>query len=438
MKQFLAKVLNGFAVGLGFMVACGIGALLIFIVYSNPQLADSVKNSGVAELFTKQQPKSLFDIDNYQPAPKIENHLLKNINGNTQIKVPDNFLRFQVSTVEEYYATQAQIKKHGGSAAIYFDDGIYSFPKTNVIKLPNIMILSTSGQANKVILQGIGMRAVRRTDSLFEVYANGFVVDGVTLQNVGNHLIQIKAEKNADFPIIRNSILQNSYQQMIKVSYDKTNAPNNYSDSGLIENCLFQYTAGIGPNFYIGGIDAHGIRNWTIRNNIFRNIASPSKHIAEHAIHIWNNTENNLVENNIIINSDRGIGFGMFNSSVQDNNQNIKFSNYGGIIRNNIIYHSNNHAPFADTGIVIENSPKTIIEGNYIFLEHNYPRAIEYRFNQTSDVIIKNNFTNKNISSRNGGEATLVNNNENLTKVDFILQLRNAINKMPYTVDLSK
>ena len=94
-----------------------------------------------------------------------------------------------------------------------------------------------------------------------------------------------------------------------------------------------------------------------IKGNIFKDIASPSRHIAEHAIHIWNNSKNNTVAKNIIIDSDRGIGFGM---RVKKGNPDDIY-NYGGVISDNIIYHSKNHHPFAGVGIIIEDSPSTII-----------------------------------------------------------------------------
>jgi len=426
-SKFLLNTLQciGMALGAGFTAV--VVALLLGINIT--EHIPSTRLTSILSLFEDAEPLKI-NIATYKPHAKQVNPLVQYISGNSQIAIPDSYKQYNISNTEEFYKALSSIHKNSGQAAIIFDDGTYHFTKTIRIKKPNVMLLSKSKNPKGVILKGNGMKATRRAESLIEVHSSGFVLDGITLQETPNHLIQIKAEKGASFPIIRNCIIQDAYEQLIKVSYDKNSHPDNYSDSGLIEQCLFQYTKSIGPHYYIGGIDAHGIRNWIIRHNIFKNIASPSKHIAEHAIHLWNNTENNTVESNVIIDSDRGIGFGMWQKSQRNNNANIKFSNYGGLIKNNIIYHSDNNHPFADTGIVIENSPKTAIEGNYIYLEHKYSRALEYRFSQTREVSILNNHTNKSISSRNGGNATLTDNNEDLDKVDFIIKMNEVMSKM--------
>ncbi|MBC8386422.1 MAG: right-handed parallel beta-helix repeat-containing protein, partial [Gammaproteobacteria bacterium] len=145
----------------------------------------------------------------------------------------------------------------------------------------------------------------------------------------------------------------------------------------------------------------------------FKNISSPKKNVAQYAIHLWNNANNNLVENNLIEDCDRGIGFGM---RLNSSSQNIAYSNLGGVIRNNTIIHSDNDNPFSDTGIGLEDSALTLIENNKIWLGHNYPNAIEYRFSSTTGVIIHGNITNKKISSRNGGVADVF---DNITDADL-------------------
>jgi hypothetical protein len=135
------------------------------------------------------------------------------------------------------------------------------------------------------------------------------------------------------------------------------------------------YTAGIGPQFYIGGIDAHRSRNWTVEGNTFRNIPSPSKHVAEHAIHFLGKSSNITVINNTIEDCDRGIGFGLGHNPIKQTN--------GELIENNVIRSTNLSPPYADAGIIMEASPNVQIIRNQIYIESGYPNAIESRFAAT-------------------------------------------------------
>jgi len=193
-------------------------------------------------------------------------------------------------------------------------------------------------------------------------------------------------------------------EQLLKVSYD-SNKPDSGADNGVVECSLFEYSAGVGPQSYIGGIDAHHAKNWVVRDNIFKFIKSPGGGIAEHAIHFWSNSENTIVERNIIINSDRGIGFGLGDRGHK-----------GGVIRNNMIYHDSS---WGDVGIGLENAAGAVVANNSIFHEHDYPNAIEYRFRGTRDVLIVNNLLNKAVTQRDGAQALLENNLTGVAKTWF-------------------
>lgn len=308
-----------------------------------------------------------------------------------------------------------------GHTLISIAPGRYYLPTAITILGQNISIIGDELNPLSTVLHGTGMKPTSGVDNLFRVSGDNFTLTGVTLEQAGNHLVQVAGEEGVSGIHIKNCVFQDSYQQLFKVSYN-FNQPKNFAAYGVIENSLFRYTAGIGPNYYIGGIDAHAVKHWQIKNNIFDAIASPSDDIAEHAIHLWNNAAHNIVDNNIIINSDRGIGFGMQNNQ----GKNYKYGNLGGQISNNLIYHSENNHPFADTGISIEQSPETNIIKNVVLLEHNYRNAIEYRFKQTRDVLIANNTTNKLIQSRNGGSAIVLSNTIDYTKTKTIIKTKLA------------
>ena len=318
--------------------------------------------------------------------------------GNNIGKV-DTRMVHRVSDIKQFNRIFNKLPKLKGNLIIELENGVYSVDRRLWIRHPNLTIRSVSNKPEDVVIESIGMKKTGAVKNLFDVAAPNFQLIGVTLRNAPNHLIQVHGKQNADDFLLDNCRLQDSYEQMLKVSHGK--GPNAHSaDRGIVRNSLFEYTAGIGPQYYVAGIDAHNAHDWIVEGNEFRNIASPSERISEFAIHFWNGSSNMIVRNNKIKDSDRGIGFGMKRHKLT----------VGGQIVNNVIVHSNKTHKFADVGISLQKSPGTLVAGNTVLFEHDYPNAIEYRFKQTSDVIIRDNTVNRKIASRNGGQAKLVNN----------------------------
>lgn len=281
---------------------------------------------------------------------------------------------------------------------ILLADGTYTIENTWAIPIEKdgMVIKGQSKDRSKVIINGRGMKASSHHG--FWVNASNVTICDLTIQNVGNHCIQ--TDINTDGLYVQNCVLKDAGEQLLKVPKGDSNSP---SEHGVVENCLFEYSAGVGPQYYIGGIDCHFSKDWIVRDNVFKYIRSPEEQIAEHAIHFWSNSENTIVERNLIIDCDRGIGFGLGSSGHS-----------GGIIRNNMIYHKKfDDSDRGDVGIALESSPDTRVYNNTVFFEHDYTNAIEYRFSETNNVYIANNLTNKRILSRNGATATLESNYEN-------------------------
>jgi hypothetical protein len=300
---------------------------------------------------------------------------------------------------DNFPAVLASAQAAGGQATLLMADGIYTVNRTLQIEAPGIELRSVSGQRERLIIRGDRMAGSSRIGNLFRVSAPDFTLRSVSLQRCGNHLVQIAGESGAHRARLIDCVFQDSFEQLVKVSGGRPGSGATLCEDGLVEGCLFEYTAGIGPQYYIGGIDGHNCSRWIIRGNTFKHIASPSRQVAEHAIHFWGNRDI-TVENNLIIDCDRGIGFGLgTDRGVQ-----------GGMIRNNMIFHSSNAHPFADAGIVLESSPHIDVLNNTVFQEHAYPRAIEFRFSGTRNGRIINNLTNRAIAARDGGASVVTNN----------------------------
>lgn len=287
-----------------------------------------------------------------------------------------------VSTVSEL-VNAAQQANAAGNLTILIEDGTYTLDQMLWISGDNVSFRSRSGNRDSVVLRGQGMHG--GVSHIFNVPGNDFVVADMTIGWVANHAIQIHSD--ADNPVVHNVRFVDTGEQMLKVSYRSGDSTS--SENGLVEWCVFEYSSGVGPQYYIGGIDAHQAHNWTIRHNMFSHIRSPESELAEHAIHFWSGSRNTLVENNIITNCDRGIGFGLGDRGHS-----------GGMIRNNMVHTTR------DVGIGLENADGTAVYHNTVFTE-NYMNSIEYRFSGTRNVSIINNLTNALITSRDSGSGNV-------------------------------
>lgn len=281
---------------------------------------------------------------------------------------------------------------------IIIKNGTYNLTNWLSIKWNKIIVRWEDWDAKDVVLKWKWMKS--SVTHWFWVTWNDAIIWDLSIGEVKNHAIQVHGEKDSDNLLVHNVEIYNTWEQMLKWSFD-TKDTSKWSDNWVIECSKFYYTSNYWPQYYIGWIDVHNWKNWIVRNNSFRNIRSPESNLAEHAIHFWSNSENTLVENNIIVNCDRWIWFGLWD----------KWHKYW-VIRNNFIYHDSTRW---DVWIWLENSEGTKVYNNTIYQKHNYGNAIEYRFSNSKNIEIINNLTNKNIASRDNWSATISN---NITNVD--------------------
>lgn len=304
------------------------------------------------------------------------------------LPAPTNAI-YDVDTVPALVQAVQDANQNGGNRTIRVAAGTYNLGQTLLISQPNISIRGATGDRGDVALLGAGMSS--NMPHIFLVRADRFTVADLTLGRVANHGIQIQGELDADDLLVHNVRFIDTGEQMLKGSFNPADTSVG-SDRGVVRCSRFEYTAGIGPQFYIGGIDVHNGADREVRDNVFADIRSPDGNLAEHAIHFWSGSSNTLVERNVIVDCDRGIGFGL-----GDRGHN------GGLIRNNMVYTTR------DVGIGLESAQGTQVLNNSVYAD-NYGSAIEYRFGATSGVTIRGNLTRGSIWARDGASGIVSNN----------------------------
>jgi hypothetical protein len=289
---------------------------------------------------------------------------------------------------------QAAVQGAKPGTTILIAPGTYNL--TNTLYLngkSDVVIRGATNNRDDVVLVGKGMNAANDGGVPYGIWINGqrVTIANLTIRDVYNHPIILNPP--ASSPHIYNVRLVNAGQQFVKSNPDGSGGG---VAGGIVEYSLLEYT-GTARDYYTNGVDVHTAANWIVRNNLFRNIVAPAGQLAGPAVLMWNSTSNAIVEGNTFINCQREISLGLIERTPNDNS--------GGIIRNNFIYRK--PGMDADVAIYVGDSPSTQVLHNTILVNGSYPTPIEYRYANSSGVIVKNNLLDGQIWARDGATGTV-------------------------------
>jgi hypothetical protein len=240
-------------------------------------------------------------------------------------------------------------------ATIRLAEGSYSVG-TLTVRNPGVTLRSASGDPSRVVLD-----AAYGPSALVHPFANDVTVAELTLSRARDHLVH--AYPASGGPDLRGLLLYrvrmvDSGEQFLKVNGNATCSA--WVDVGTVACSQFLMTPTGRQNIerafgcYTGGIDGHSGRGWRVRDSVFEGIYCEDGELADHAIHFWKGARGTLIENNVIRNCARAIGFDLGDSGESraypdDPYPALGFiGHYDGVIRGNAVLAD---IPQYDTGI---------------------------------------------------------------------------------------
>jgi len=296
--------------------------------------------------------------------------------------------------------------------------GTYAIAGSLRLEKPGMTLRSSTDRAADVVID-----AAYAVAEAIVIRGSSSTVAHVTVTHAVDHAIHVSpASEGVDITglLLYGVALTDNGEQFLKVNPLGTAA--GYIDSGHVECSSFLLTDAGRPHIeratggcYTGGIDVHAARDFVVRNNRFEGIYCAGEGLAEHAIHFWKRSRGTLVENNVIVNCARGIGFGMGDTDTgtrvyADAPYGGDLGHIDGVIRNNVIYAD---IDYFDTGIEIIQARQPLIVHNTVvsWTGAGFFSSIDYRFGRTQ-AVIQNNLVRR-ITKRDGASGTANYNLEN-------------------------
>lgn len=372
-------------------------------------LANTACNTTIA-----QPAKAIDDTFNCPNAPALPAVNHRQSNGTASTKT------IHVSSTDALHKAINTLTDH---TTIIIAPGQYHLKNTLVIKKNHITIRGEKPDCLSTELIGKGMENADYDGVPHGIWSNAtnLTVAHLTIRDVYQHTLKFNA--TADAPRVYQCRLLDSGKQFIKAS------PQHYGkgvNKGRVEHSIMAYTQHPpntnhgGGTGYTNGVDVHAGHDWLVDGNIFMNFHTPdnSDHLWNPAVLFWNGAQGTITENNLFINVDRAIAYGLVNRRNTNTNTNKKsqknktpsnkpagdYDHIGGIIRNNMItldpkLFSAQRQSQSDASILIWDSPNTKVLHNTILNQLNHHFAIEIRFD-THNAEIKNNWSDARIHQR--------------------------------------
>jgi len=220
---------------------------------------------------------------------------------------------------------------------IVVNPGTYNLIASVILRVNNLTLRGSTGNRDDVVLVGGGMNTQGVNEGVI-IESDFVTVKDLTVKDFYWNGIHVRAENDADSPVIRNVKTWNIGERHIKGSWNSAD-PNAVIDNLLIENCYMLQTiprsghSETGPD-YIGGIVMMSLRNPIIRDNTAEGIVG-STNGGNAAIFLWQGIENATVERNRIYGCAKGIAYGNPFLPIEPNRITGDWHASGGIIRNN-------------------------------------------------------------------------------------------------------
>jgi hypothetical protein len=219
----------------------------------------------------------------------------------------------RVANVEQLFQAAERVPPGG---TILVDEGHYFLPQRLNLRTDNVTLRGATGRRERVILDG-GRHKLG--ELLAVTRCSGVTIADLTVQNVTWNGIKLDTDSDLHRVTIYNCILHNVWQRGVKgvIVPREIKRP----EGCRIQYCLFYNDhpktfaddpADTPQNFrgnYVGGIDVMFAKGWVISDNVFIGIQGQTRE-ARGAVFLWQDTQDCIVERNVIIDCDVGIALG--------------------------------------------------------------------------------------------------------------------------------